>query len=140
VGASQVRLVLRGNGRVTPRLHAARVAYPRFVPAPLSTSRTWKIQRRPILPSACWPTRKAFDRNRGRLRYGQPVDLARAPNALDWLAGWWGCCSTRSGARSSSAGFGTHADRRRLFIRFARKLYERRHSRRHPLRADAADP
>jgi phage tail-like protein len=138
---AQVRLMLRGNGRTTPHLHALRAYYPRF------------SYPRNYLP-------KVFQDDAGSADFlermlaneegfysdleGRVHDVSvlfdprgAPPEALDWLAGWVGIVldplwAGIQGARQERAanlpqGFRLKPyDRRRLFIRYARKLYDRR--------------
>lgn len=127
----QVRLVLSGNGRATPQLHTVRVAYPRFSYA------------RRFLPTVYLEeatsadlTERLLANHEGTLSVleskialaGSIFDPRSAPpEALDWLAGWWGLLLDPLWAQvQQRRPAGLNVDRRRLFIRFARKLYERR--------------
>lgn len=136
----QVRLTLRGNGRVTPRIHALRAYYPRlsylrrYLPAVYSDD-----------PASADFTERLLANHEGTLSEIEgKIALAASlfdprsapPEALDWLAGWWGLLldplwgqiqQRRAEARPRPLRPGQQPpDRRRLFIRFARRLYERR--------------
>jgi len=144
----QVRLRLRGNGRATPQLRAARVYYPRFSYA------------RRFLPgvyqddavSAAFTERLLanhegfYSELEGKISLvGSLFDARIAPpESLDWLAGWWGlvldplwaqiaerrqlahCQRSAPERRQLAPRQRSAPDRRRLFIRFARTLFERR--------------
>ena len=127
----QVRLTLRGNGRVTPRLHALRAYYPRlsylrrYLPAVYSDD-----------PASADFTERLLANHEGTLSEIEgKIALAGSlfdprstpPEALDWLAGWWGLLLDPLWGQIQQRRAGEQAaDRRRLFIRFARRLYERR--------------
>ena len=148
----QVRLTLQGNGRVSPRLHALRAYYPR-----LSYLRRYLPVVYSDDPASADFTERMLANHEGTLSEiegkialaGSLFDPRSAPpEALDWLAGWWGLlldplwgqiqqrrADAQAAQRQSKQPFGqierSHnrepvADRRRLFIRFARRLYERR--------------
>jgi phage tail-like protein len=138
---AQVRLVLRGNGRTTPRLSALRAYYPRF------------SYPRNYLP-------KVFQDDAGSADFlermlaneegfytdieGRIGDVSllfdprgAPPEALDWLAGWvgivldplWAGIQSARQERTRNLPASARAkpyDRRRLFIQYARKLYDRR--------------
>ncbi len=127
----QVRLTLRGNGRVTPQLHGLRAYYPRlsylrrYLPAVYSDD-----------PASADFTERLLANHEGTLSEiegkialaGSLFDPRSAPpEALDWLAGWWGLLlDPLWGQIQQRRSAGLSGDRRRLFIRFARRLYERR--------------
>lgn len=133
----EIRLVLAGNGRVTPHLRALRAYYPRFsyprrfLPAVyLEGDEPGRFLERLLAnPEGFYTEIEAEMRDASSL-----LDGRTAPGeALDWLAGWLGLVldplweriqerrAPAAGSRSRRA-----PDRRRLFIRFARKLFERR--------------
>jgi hypothetical protein len=145
----EVELRLSGDGRATPWLRAVRVYYPRFsyvqryLPNvyqddPVSARFTERLLANP----------EGFNTElEGRIAFASRLFDPRTapPDTLDWLAGWVGLLVDPMWARIQArrlvplvVGDGTahrhrrhplaHAapDRRRLFIRFARKLYERR--------------
>ncbi|HEX7955783.1 MAG TPA: hypothetical protein VF508_02515, partial [Pyrinomonadaceae bacterium] len=138
---AQLRLVLRGNGRTTPRLHALRAYYPRF-----SYPRNYlpKVYQDDA-GSADFLERMLANEEgfytdiEGRINDVSLLFDPRGapPEALDWLAGWVGIVldplwAGIQGARQERAR-GVPAsvklkpyDRRRLFIQYARKLYDRR--------------
>ena len=132
----QLRLELSGNGRRTPRIRALRAYYPRF---------SYPRQFLPnVFLEAGGPT--SFLERMLANPEGIYTDLHNAiahsaalfdpqgapPEALDWLAGWlglivdplWG--QIHQVRRSRQCGTSAVHDRRRLFISFARKLFERR--------------
>jgi phage tail-like protein len=130
----QVRLVLRGNGRATPQLHTLRLYYPRF-----------SYPRR-YLPAAYLdePEAASFIERLLANQEGMYAELegkislvsmlfdprSAPPEALDWLAGWWGLLfdplwqRIHGQAAQESAAGQPDIDRRRLFIRFVRTLYQ----------------
>jgi phage tail-like protein len=139
----QLRLEWSGNGRESPRLRALRVYYPRFsyprryLPAVYS-------QKEPIresLPTASPEEDSAytflerllanfeglFSEIEGRIADARVlVDPRAAPvETLDWLAGWLGLLLDPLWAELQTVR-GQATDRRRLLIRFARLLHERR--------------
>jgi hypothetical protein len=146
---AQVRLELAGNGRITPMIEALRVYYPRFsyperyLPA---------IYRDPADADAASFLERLLANNEGfyseiegKMRdVSLLFDARSAPGeALDWLAGWYGLLvdplwadiqarrvvQMTAGSSSSPwkrAAYNPRFDRRRLFIRYARKLYQRR--------------
>ena len=152
---AQIRLVLTGNGRVTPHLESLRVYYPRFsyseryLPAiyhdPADADAASFLER--MLANM----EGFFSETEGKMRdVSMLFDARSAPgDTLDWLAGWYGLLvdplwadiqgrrvadGSRYGADAYStavypAGWASYSprfDRRRLFIRYARKLYQRR--------------
>jgi hypothetical protein len=140
----QVRLVLTGNGRATPRLHRLRAYYPRF------------SYLRNYLPSAYSDDLLSADFTErllanmegfysdveGKIAHASALlDPRSAPaEALDWLATWVGLVldplwakvgAPQGGGALTSMALplqmsGGSVDRRRLMIRFARRLYQRR--------------
>jgi phage tail-like protein len=132
----KVRLELTGNGRASPQLRALRVYYPRFsyarqyLPAvyvedPVSAS---FVERLLANPKGFYTEIEGKIRNVGMLfdpRSARPEDL-------DWLAGWlgltfdplWEKISAR--LQTGSTDMAPVEDRRRLFIRFATRLFSRR--------------
>jgi|HigsolmetaAR201D_1030396.scaffolds.fasta_scaffold01536_4 hypothetical protein len=142
----QVRLTLRGNGRATPQLNAVRAYYPRFSYVKRYLPAIYNDE-----PTSADFTERWLANHEGTLSeiegkialVGTLFDPRTAPpDTLDWLAGWWGllldplwgqiqqrraeakagrgCCGPSQRAEKQAP------DRRRLFIRFARRLYERR--------------
>ena len=133
----KVRLELSGNGRAAPQLQALRVYYPRFsyarrylpavyVEEPVSASFVERLLANP----------KGFYTDiEGKIRdVGVLFDPRSAPaDALDWLAGWlgltldplWQDINQRLQTAGSTAPQPV-ADRRRLLIRFATRLFRRR--------------
>lgn len=132
----QIRLELSGNGRRTPAVTSLRVYYPRFsyakryLPAvyseePVSASFIERMLANP----------KGFYTDiEGRIRDVGILFDARSARAetLDWLAGWLGLAfdpmweqinqRRQTGAKAKAA----VADRRRLAIRYAMRLFMRR--------------
>jgi hypothetical protein len=156
----QVKLVLQGNGRASPRLRAARIYYPRF-----SYLRRYLPAVYQDDPESAGFTERLLANMEGfNTEIEGKIALARllfdartAPSdALDWLASWLGLLFDPLWARiqarrqtsaplpvtlaqrpSSAAGVlltsppggaatAIAPDRRRLFIRFARHLFETR--------------
>jgi len=133
----QLRLTLRGNGRVTPQIHALRVYYPRFsypkryLPAVyLEDEEAGMFLERFLANQEGF-----FTEIEGKLGEVSALFDARSapPEALDWLASWLGLVMDPLWARlQEKRGQARNAtnrpaeDRRRLFIRFARLLYETR--------------
>jgi phage tail-like protein len=130
----QVRLVLRGNGHATPQIRALRLYYPRF-----------SYPRR-YLPAAYLDEPEAasfierllanqegiYTEIEGKISLVSMLFDPRSapPEALDWLAGWWGLLfdplwqRIHGHAAHESAASQPATDRRRLFIRFVRTLYQ----------------
>jgi phage tail-like protein len=133
----QVQLELGGNERSTPMLRALRAYYPRFsyprryLPAvyleePTSASFLERLLANPEgfyteIDGKIHDVRLLFD------------PRSAPPETLDWLAQWvglvvdplWGQLQRRR-QPTAAAGRGAPADRRRLLIRFAMRLYARR--------------
>jgi len=132
----QVRLELSGNGRVTPQLRALRAYYPRF---------SYPRRYLPALyledqESASFLERllanlgSMYAELEGKINDVSVLfDPRSAPaETLDWLGGWvglvldpiWaGIQKQREAVQGPSASKKPAADRRRLFIRFALRLY-----------------
>lgn len=134
---AQIRLVLSGNGRVTPHLRALRAYYPRFSYPRRYLPAVYRegdepgrfLERLVANPEGFYTEIEAAMRDGGALLDGRTAPA----EALDWLAGWLGIVLDplweRIQARREQAAGGPSRpapDRRRLFIRFARKLFERR--------------
>lgn len=151
---AQVRLELAGNGRVTPAIETLRVYYPRFsyperyLPAiyrdPADADAAAFLER--LLANS----EGFYSEIEGKMRDVSTLfDARSAPGeALDWLAGWYGLLvdplwagiqarrvaggshyggdANPAGVYAASASYSPRFDRRRLFIRYARKLYQRR--------------
>lgn len=144
----QVRLVLQGDGRATPSLRAARVYYPRlsyvdrFLPALYQDDPASAVFTERWLANV-----EGFNTEiEGRIAFASRLFDPRTapPETLDWLAGWvgllvdpvWARIQARRLQAARPPGAVSHGhgipgsrpapDRRRLFVRFARKLYERR--------------
>jgi phage tail-like protein len=133
----QVRLDLSGPGRATPALRALRAYYPRFsyprryLPAAYLDD----AESADFLERLLANPEGFFSEIEGKMALARALFDARSapPDVLDWLAGWVGLVLDPLWARlqevrqTAAAPAGAPpADRRRLFIRFARKLYERR--------------
>ena len=120
----QLRLVLTGNGRATPAIRRLRAYYPRFsyvknyLPAAYSEEPTSAgFLERMLANLEGFYTDLEGKITQSRLLF----DSRAAPaDALDWLATWVGLVLDPLWSKVSQA------DRRRLLIRFARRLYERR--------------
>ncbi len=141
----QIRLVLRGNGRMTPQIQALRGYYPRFsypqnyLPSVYlqdATSADFLDRLLANMEGVYSELERAI-----RDVYTLFDGRSAAVDTLDWLAGWlglvvdpiWATIQQRrweeadNGLSYGSDGTARSApDRRRLFIRFARQLYERR--------------
>jgi phage tail-like protein len=136
----QIRLILAGNGRVSPHIKAMRAYYPRFS-YPRNYLPTAYLQDKlsaSFLERMLANVEGTYAEIEGGIATAFTLfDARSAPaDALDWLAGWLGLMmdplwakvreqqawATATGPASTSQTF----DRRRLFIRFARKLFERR--------------
>lgn len=132
----QMKLELAGNGRVTPQIRALRVYYPRFSYPRRFLPSVYVDESRPgpFLERLLANMEGFYSEIEGRMQdVSQLFDARTAPpEALDWLAGWMGLLLDPLWARlqgereAYTPGQSRVADRRRLFIRFARKLYERR--------------
>jgi len=129
----QIKIELTGNGRVTPQLHALRAYYPRFSYPEHYLPKVYQ-QEDTFLERLLGNMEGIFTELEGKM-----VDVARLfdarsapPETLDWLAGWLGLmmdplwaqvqANRQEGQKTGQA----TPDRRRLFIRYARILYERR--------------
>ncbi|MDT7689983.1 MAG: hypothetical protein QOE46_2742 [Acidobacteriota bacterium] len=138
---AQLRIVLKGNGRTSPHLHAVRAYYPRF-----SYPRNYlpKIYQddagsADFLERMLANEEGFYTEIEGRINDVSLVFDPRSapPEALDWLAGWVGIIldplwagiqsARQERAKNLPASLRLKPyDRRRLFIRYARKLYDRR--------------
>lgn len=133
----QVKLVLTGNSRVTPFLRSLRLYYPRlsypqrYLPAIYRDDST----PGPFLDRLLANMEGTYTEIEGKMQRVPVLFDPRSapPEALDWLAGWLGLALDPLWARLQQerqpAVPGSRSrppDRRRLLIRFARKLYERR--------------
>ena len=116
----QLRLVLRGDGRSTPRLRALRAWYPRFSYAEHYLPAVYRED--PVAASFIERLLANFEGTyttiEDRIAQAQWLFDARstAPEALDWLAGWFGVALDA----------GWSAERKRLFIRHAMDFFARR--------------
>jgi phage tail-like protein len=133
----EVRLELTGNGRVSPRVTTLRIHYPRFsyprryLPAVYleDADSADFLERLLANPEGFYTEIEAWMRDARVL-----FDGRTAPReTLDWLAGWLGIVLDPLWARiqerrsaETGRGRGAALDRRRLFIRFVRTLYEER--------------
>ncbi|MBN1978230.1 MAG: hypothetical protein JW918_12610 [Anaerolineae bacterium] len=135
----QIKLVLSGNGRVTPRLQALRATYPRFsyprrfLPAAYQqdAESAWFLERLLANPEGFYTELE------GKIAHVSALFDARSAPAetLDWLANWLGVIldplwaqiqERRRSSGSVDLDDGLGADRRRLFIRYAMRLYNQR--------------
>ncbi|HVG34273.1 MAG TPA: hypothetical protein VM911_14480 [Pyrinomonadaceae bacterium] len=140
----EIKLRLRGNGRTTPHLHALRAYYPRF-----SYPRNYlpdvyleDAELASFLERFLANEEGFYAELEGKISNVSVLfDARSAPaEALDWLAGWVGIVLDPLWANIQQQRQKTeltehlpieikrssHFDRRRSFIRFARKLFERR--------------
>jgi hypothetical protein len=138
----QLKLELAGNGRVTPRLRTLRAYYPRFsYPANyLPAIYHDEEEPGPFLERMLANMEGTFTEIEGKIEHAAALFDPRSapPEALDWLAGWvglmldpmWGQLQEKRAEDDerllAPPGSTRLPDRRRLFIRFARLLYERR--------------
>lgn len=134
----RVKLELSGNGRASPELKAMRAYYPRFsyprqyLPAvyvqdPISASFVERFLANP---------KGFYTKIEGRIQdIGYLFDPRSTPaEALDWLASWlgltldplWETINQRLQTGTATTTTQTAPDRRRLFIRFATRLFTRR--------------
>jgi phage tail-like protein len=133
----QLKLVVGGNERTTPHLHTLRVYFPRFsypkhyLPnVYLEDAESASFLERMLANEEGFLTEIEDMINDVSMLFDA---RSAPPESLDWLAGWLGLMLDPLWARIQEqrrAAGHSHAkkaaDRRRLFIRFARKLYERR--------------
>ncbi|HZI18149.1 MAG TPA: hypothetical protein VEY09_06080 [Pyrinomonadaceae bacterium] len=152
----QIRLAFAGTGRVSPSVGALRAYYPRFsyprqyLPAAFLED----DESRSFLERFLANQEGFFTEIEGKVSdVSLLFDARTAPaETLDWLASWvglmldplWSRLGQRRASDGSAAGAvssavggpvgllhaASGADRRRLFIRFARRLYDRRGTRR----------
>jgi phage tail-like protein len=128
----EVRLVLTGNGRATPRLRALRVYYPRFSYPRRYLPAVYLEQGGPasFLERLLANPEGFFTDIEGKIAaVGALFDARSAPaDALDWLASWLGLVLDPLWSKLPAAARidGATGDRRRLFIRFVLRLYQRR--------------
>ena len=136
----QLRITLRGNGRVTPRLHGARVYYPRFSYLREYLPAVWRED--PV--SASFVDRLlanvegTFTEVEGRIAAAQFLfDTSTVPpEFLEWLAGWLG----------ASLDAAWSEEKRRFFLANALRMYAQRGTRDGLVRAlrlaleDCVDP
>lgn len=132
----QMKLELAGNGRTTPQLRAMRVYYPRFSYPRRFLPAVYVDYSRPgpFLERLLANMEGIFSDIEGKM---QAVNIlfdprTAPPEALDWLAGWVGLLLDPLWAKLQQEkapyvpGRSRVPDRRRLFIRFARLLFQRR--------------
>jgi phage tail-like protein len=133
----ELKLVISGNGRTTPHVHALRAYFPRFsypkhyLPSVyLDDAESASFLERMLANEEGFLTEIE-----GKINdISMVFDARSAPSeGLDWLAGWLGLMLDPLWAQIQQQRQATDhlhgkkiADRRRLLIRFARKLYERR--------------
>lgn len=134
----ELRLVIAGNGRVSPHLHAVRVYFPRFsypknyMPDVYlqDTESASFLERMLANPEGF------FSEIEGKINDISMLFDARSapPDTLDWLASWlglmldpiWAQIQQQRRVNGHAHRENSDDDRRRLLIRFARRLYERR--------------
>lgn len=134
----QIKLVLSGNGRATPRLRALRAYYPRF-----SYSRRYlpavyleDVESASFLERLLANPEGFYTEIEGKIAAVSTLfDARTAPlETLDWLAGWlglmldplWSNLPAQQSTRGTAPALRRFPDRRRLFIRFVLRLYNRR--------------
>lgn len=139
----QLRLVLQGNGRITPQVRAVRAYYPRFsyARAYLPTVYLEDATSADFVERFLANGEGFYTEIEGKLHavYSLFDGRSAPPETLEWLAGWlglivdpiWATIQARrqeatDKGMATDKGNGQIADRRRLFVRFARRLYERR--------------
>jgi phage tail-like protein len=127
----QLRLDLQGNGGASPRIRGLRVYYPRFSYTEHYLPALYRedAQSADFLERLLSNLRGIYDHVESHIGEARSLFDPRTapPEVLDWLAGWlgllldplWGELSRYSDGASA-------ADRRRLLIRFAPRLFERR--------------
>lgn len=132
----RLRIQFAGNGRTSPQVKALRAYYPRF-----SYSRRYlpavyqqDAVSASFLERLLATPKEFFSELEGRIgRAGMLVDARGTdPDNLGWLAGWlglgfdplWESINQRLGTLVGNPG--PVPDRRRLFIRFAPRLFARR--------------
>lgn len=133
----QIKLLLTGNGRATPQLRALRAYYPRFsyprryLPAVYQEDE----ESASFLERLLANPEGFYSEIEGKIAEVSVLFDARSAPAetLNWLAGWVGLVLDPLWARIQERRQPAEqdlrkavSDRRRLFIRYARKLYERR--------------
>lgn len=133
----ELKLVIRGNERTTPHLHTLRAYFPRFSYPKhyLPTVYLEDAESASFLERMLANEEGFLTDIEGKISDISMLFDARSapPESLDWLAGWLGLmldplwARIQEQRRVAGHSHGKRAvDRRRLFIRFARKLYERR--------------
>ncbi len=129
----QIKIELSGNGRVTPQLHRLRAYYPRFSYPKNYLPKAYQ-QEDTFLERLLGNMEGIFTELEGKMVGVDRLFDARSapPETLNWLAGWLGLMMDPLWAQIQSNRLGEQSgknytpDRRRLFIRYARILYERR--------------
>ncbi|MCA9969175.1 MAG: hypothetical protein KC425_03115 [Anaerolineales bacterium] len=131
----QIRLELAGSGHVTPQLRALRAYYPRFsYPQKYLPAVYYEDEGPGAFIERLLANMEGFYTDiEGQIAAAAAFFDGRTMPAdgLDWLAGWLGLVLdplwAQIQARRAPVSPGQPApDRRRLFIRYARLLYERR--------------
>lgn len=143
----QIRLTLTGSGRVTPVLYRLRAYYPRFsYPRHyLPSVYLEDAESLSFLERFLANTEGFYSEIEGKIENVSALFDGRSapPETLDWLAGWMGLLldpiweslqqrrNTPMGRSLAmralnQSGLCPPADRRRLLLRFARHLYQRR--------------
>jgi hypothetical protein len=134
----QIKLLLSGDGRATPRLQALRAYYPRFsyprrfLPAAYQQD----VESIRFLERLLANPEGFYTELEGKIAHVSTLfDARSAPTeTLDWLANWigvildplWAQLQERRGNGDVHQGGGYSVDRRRLFIRYAMRLYDQR--------------
>ena len=137
----QIKIELTGNGRITPHLYTLRAYYPRFS-YPRHYLPTVFLQDKAsasFLERMLANMEGIYAEIEGQISTAHTWFDARSapPETLDWLASWLGLMMDPLWAKVREPQIVTNtdqsgtaneqlADRRRLFIRFARILYKRR--------------
>ncbi|HEY2900423.1 MAG TPA: phage tail protein [Polyangia bacterium] len=116
----QLRIRLRGDGRTTPRLRALRIWYPRFsyLAQYLPAAYRDDAQSASFLDRFLSNLEGLFTSIEDRMAAAQALFDARTapPEALDWLAGWFGVALDPAWSE----------DKRRLFLRHAMSFFRTR--------------
>lgn len=122
----QVRLVLTGNGRATPQLYGMRTYFPRYsyVKNYLPAAYQEDASSADFLERLLANMEGFYTDLEGRIATSNALFDPRSapPDTLNWLAAWLGLVLDPLWSKVSNG----HWDRRRLMIRFALRLYERR--------------
>lgn len=132
----EIRLVISGNERVSPHLHALRAYFPRFSYPQHYLPNVYleDEESASFLERLLTNPEGFYTEIEGKINDVSMLFDSRSapPEVLDWLAEWvgialdplWSRIQQQRGASENRSG--RASDRRRLFIRFTRKLYDRR--------------